>query len=136
MTMLRERDVLLHPSWTGDARKVLDRAADRHGGWTAWRTLGPLHVVCTRFEGALARLKGHGKTFQFGEAVVQPREQTVDIKPARPAGLEIAYRQGRLHWTEPGDPIVRRTAALPRNRFSGLRRLARWDEQDSAYFEG
>src|SRR3954471_6038682 len=59
---------LSHPSWTREARDVLERACDQHGGIAAWRRLRLIRLFPDRLSGLVPWLKGNGRTFPLPSA--------------------------------------------------------------------
>src|SRR4051794_40780171 len=51
--------------WTGEPRRLLERAIERHGGWDAWRGFGGVSFVPVALTGLVPRMKGVGQTFRL-----------------------------------------------------------------------
>ena len=52
-------------AWTGDAKALLDRAVERHGGWAAWEALRSVTVAFRRLSGMVPSAKGLNRTFRL-----------------------------------------------------------------------
>jgi hypothetical protein len=121
--------------WTGEARALLERAIERHGGWAAWRALPPHALELASLDGAVPRRKGLGETFQ------PPKRLEVDARRARvvmhdyPApGRRGVYAGGQVQILDGETVLDARTT--PRATFAGARKRRRWAPIDALYFFG
>jgi hypothetical protein len=103
------------------ARALLERAIDRHGGWSLWLRLQSIGVGLVSLRGLLPWAKGQGRTFHLpGYATAFPK-------------------QGRTVWGDgPGGAVITvfEAGAGHRRSFRGLRKLRRWNAADACFFFG
>jgi hypothetical protein len=119
----------LDPSWQGEARALLDRAAERHGGWARWQRLSAVRGRLVTLSGPLLWLKGLGRTWHMPTAAVtvRPHEQRAHW----PLG-EDAWTFDRGQVAGPGAPpdADARASITRRATFSP------WRQADGVYFFG
>jgi hypothetical protein len=121
--------------WTGEARALLERALERHGGWTAWQRLGGISLTCDALTGLVPNLKGVGDSFpRPTRAAIWPRHGVTILHDYPVAGRRGVFSAGQVQVLD-GATILEARAA-PRASFSGLRKLRRWSALDALYFFG
>jgi hypothetical protein len=126
----------LHPSWSGPARAVLERAIDRHGGWSTWERLHSVTLGTRLLRGMLPRVKGHGDTFPLPPRMVaRPREQEVDFMDYPGPGGRGLFVRGEVQLMDSSGATTAQ-AADHRGTFHGLRKYRRWSPLDALYFFG
>ncbi len=133
-----EKTNTMFAKWPGEARAVVERAIERHGGWAAWEAFPGLRVESKAFGGIVGNLKGAGRTFTLPTVfVVNPKAQRTEF-PAFPMpdrttvyeGGGVAVRDDRAGRMVEEHPEYRRT-------FAGLfRKLRKWSNLDISYFIG
>jgi hypothetical protein len=123
------------PGWTGEARALLERAVERHGGWGAWRRLGGVHIKLAALTGMVPELKGVGRTFPLpSRAEVWPHGGVVTFHDYPVAGRRGVFSGGQVQILEGATILEAR--ARPRESFAGLRKHRRWSPLDALYFFG
>jgi hypothetical protein len=126
---------IYHSSWTADARKVCDRALERHGGWQNWQAFESVRLKPKFLAGTVPHLKGYPGTFTLPEFFeIFPHERkTVFHGFPRPGRMAI-YANGNLEIPlAEGNNFVLDGA---RRRYHGLKKWSRWQDRDSLYFFG
>jgi hypothetical protein len=122
-------------AWTGEARRLLERAIERHGGWDAWRRFGGLSIVPAALTGLVPRTKGVGETFRVPPRIdVWPRRGVVAFHDYPAPGRRGVYSSGQVQLLD-GDTILE-ARSQPRASFAGLRKHRRWSPSDALYFFG
>jgi hypothetical protein len=119
--------------WPADAVALVDRAAERHGGWSRFAQLSSLTLEFLALGGLLPRLKGNGRSWQ------PPARVTVWPHECRVRFGDFAGGDG---WFERGDVRLEVGGAVTaesrdhRATFAGAARRRRWSPLDAAYFFG
>lgn len=122
--------------WTGEARALLERAIRRHGGWSAWRSLGGIALRLSQLGGFLPAIKGLGRTFPSpGRMELWPREAVAVFLDYPAAGEQGVFSAGKVRLLDRHGAVVAEDAD-PRASFTGLRRYRRWSALDALYFFG
>jgi hypothetical protein len=121
--------------WTGEARDLLARAIERHGGWAAWRRAGGLALTVRSLTGLVPRSKGAGETFPIpGRVEVWPRRALTVMHDFPGPGRRGVFSAGQVQILD-GETILE-ARALPGVSFVGLRKYRRWAALDALYFFG
>jgi hypothetical protein len=121
--------------WTGEARARLERAIERHGGWSAWRRTGGVSFTLRSLRGLVPEHKGLGDTFLAPKRVeVWPRRGLVVIHDYPVAGRRGVFSSGQVQILD-GDTILEARADA-RASFAGARKRRRWSPLDALYFFG
>jgi hypothetical protein len=121
--------------WTGEARALLERAVERHGGWAAWRRASGLALELKTLSGLVPRLKGLGRTFfAMTRADIWPRRGVTIFHDYPTAGRRAVFSAGQVQVLD-GETILE-ARANPRASFAGLRKHRRWSPLDAVYFFG
>jgi len=120
-----------HRSWPDDARSLVSRAIDRHGGWDLWSRLRGITIELVSLRGFLPWLKGHGRTFELARCLTTfPKEgRTAWGDPG--ASPTVIYDRGDMRVPATGGESLQH-----RRTFRGLRKLRRWSALDAHYFFG
>jgi hypothetical protein len=121
--------------WTGEPRRLLERALERHGGWAAWRRLGGLTLTLRSLTGLVPRRKGVNDTFPTptrGE--IWPHRGVVVLHDYPAPGRRGLFSAGQVQLLD-GDLILEGRVD-PRASFSGWRKRRRWTPSDALYFFG
>lgn len=124
--------------WPDEARAVVERAAERHGGWRAWESFPGLRVQSKAFGGMVGKLKGLGKTFIMPTVFhVDPKAQRTEfLRFPNPDQITV-YEGGGITILDAGRGQVIEERAAYRSTFSSLfRKLRKWSNLDIAYFIG
>jgi hypothetical protein len=121
--------------WTGEARALLERAIERHGGWDGWLRLGALSMTLRSLSGLLPERKGLGDTFPApGRLEVRPRRGLVVMHDFPAAGRRGVFSNGQVQILD-GDTIIE-ARADGRASFAGALKRRRWAPLDALYFFG
>jgi hypothetical protein len=121
--------------WTGEARRLLERAIERHGGWDAWRRFGGVTFTPVSLTGLVPRMKGVGETFHVPPRIdVWPRRGVVVLHDFPVPGRRGVFSSGQVQLLD-GDTLLE-ARAQPRASFAGLRKYRRWAPVDALYFFG
>jgi hypothetical protein len=121
--------------WTGEARALLARAIDRHGGWATWRQLGGLELSITSLTGLVPQVKGVGRSFPLPSRIeVWPRRGHVVMHDYPAPGRRGVFAAGQVQILDGATILEAR--ARPRDSFAGLRKHRRWAPLDALYFFG
>jgi hypothetical protein len=121
--------------WTGEARALLERAIERHGGWAAWERAGGVMLTPTSLTGLVPRWKGVGRTFPLPPRIeVWARRGVVIFHDYPVVGRRGVFAQGQVQLLE-GATILE-AHAQPRASFAGLRKNRTWSPLDALYFFG
>jgi hypothetical protein len=121
--------------WKGEARALLERALERHGGWTRWTRMGGIGLRLEALSGVVPDLKGVGRTFpMFSRAEVWPRKGVTVMHDYPVAGRRGVFSAGQVQILE-GETILE-ARVDPRASFAGLRKHRRWSPLDALYFFG
>jgi hypothetical protein len=121
--------------WTGDARALLERALERHGGWGAWHRSGGLSLTLDSLTGLIPKMKGVGDSFpRPTRAEIWPRRGVTVFHDYPVAGRRGVFSGGQVQLLDGATILEAR--ATPRASFSGLRKLRRWSPLDALYFFG
>jgi hypothetical protein len=119
----------------GEARALLERACERHGGWAAWSRAGGATLVPGALAGLLPRLKGLGTTFRLPPRIdVWPRRGAVVFHDYPTPGRRGVYSSGQVQILD-GETLLE-ARAQPRASFAGLRKHRPWSPVDALYFFG
>jgi hypothetical protein len=125
-----------HPSWSGPARAILERAIERHGGWRTWERLDSVTLELRLLRGLLPRTKGSGRTFPLPpRVVVRPRPLEAEFVDYPATGSRGLFVRGDVRLVEPGGAAAAHAVAH-RDSFRGLRKYRRWSPLDALYFFG
>jgi len=118
--------------WPADAIALVDRAAERHGGWTRYEALSSVTLEFAMLGGLLPWMKGNGRTFtKPARITVWPHECRVRF--GEYAGGDGIFDRGDVR-LEQGGVVVeesrdhRATFAHDKGR--------RWSPLDALYFFG
>jgi hypothetical protein len=127
----------IQPSWSGPAREVLERAVERHGGWSTWQRLQTVSLMPRLLRGMVPTLKGHGRTFHLpSRMVIRPREQESEFLDYPTAGSRGLYARGEVRLVDPHGATTAHATAH-RGTFRGLAKYRRcWSPLDALYFFG
>ena len=121
--------------WTGEARTLLERAIERHGGWPAWRRLGGLSATLRSLTGLVPERRGLGDTFPAPTRVeVWPRRGLCLMHDFPALGRRGVFSGGQVQLLD-GD-IILEARADGRASFAGARKRRRWTPLDALYFFG
>jgi hypothetical protein len=121
--------------WTGEARALLARAIERHGGWPAWRALGGVSLTLRSLSGLVPERKGLGDTFPAPTRIeVWPRRGRCVMHDFPAAGRRGVFSGGQVQLLD-GDVLLEARADA-RASFAGARRSRRWEPLDALYFFG
>jgi hypothetical protein len=124
------------PSWSGPARELLERAIERHGGWSIWQRLRSVTLGTRLLRGMLPNLKGNGRTFPLPpQVVVRPREMEAELVDYPTVGSRGFFSRGDVRLVDPHGSPTAHAPAL-RDTFRGLRKYRRWSPLDALYFFG
>jgi hypothetical protein len=125
---------LVHPSWTADARSVLARACERHGGWACWRSLERVRLGITVLRGGIPWMKGVGRTFPAPHVVdVSPHARRTVFARYPDAAHDGVFEDGAVAIRARADAALAATSTTPRADAS---RHWRWTPLDALYFFG
>lgn len=123
-------------AWTGEAKALLDRAVERHGGWAAWEALRCVTVTPRRLSGLLPFVKGAGRTFEFRCRIdVFPHEYRAVFHDYPAAGQRGVFAAGAVELWDGGGAVLQ-SSPDHRRSFRGLRKWRRWSPADALYFFG
>lgn len=123
-------------TWSGEAGRLLDRAIERHGGWSAWTSIQSLPIVPEMLGGLLPAMKGHRRTFHLPpRAQIFPHEQKAVFQDYPIAGGTGLFQAGAVRLLD-ADGTERKSSADHRTTFRGLRKWRRWSPMDALYFFG
>jgi hypothetical protein len=123
-------------AWSGEARALLERAIERHGGWPAWRAAGRISLRLEALGGLVPLAKGLGRTFpKPGRVDVWPREGRAIFGDYPAAGGQGVFSRGEVRLIDAHGGGVS-ADARHRTSFSGARRYRRWSPVDALYFFG
>lgn len=126
----------LHPSWSGPALGLLERAIARHGGWRTWQRLRSIVLGPRLLRGALPALKGYGRTFALPtQVLVRPRELEAEFMDYPTPGSRGLFARGEVRLVDSHGATLMQ-AADHRTTFRGLRKYRRWAPLDALYFFG
>jgi hypothetical protein len=121
--------------WTGEARALLERAIERHGGWDAWQRTGGVTARLVALTGLVPESKGLGVTFPMpGRVDVWPRRAVAVLHDYPAIGRRAVFSAGQVQVLD-GETILEARAA-PRATLAGPRKLRRWSPLDALYFFG
>jgi hypothetical protein len=121
--------------WSGEARALLERAIERHGGWSAWRRAGGISFALKSLTGLVPEHKGLGDTFPAPARLeVWPRRGLVVVHDFPVAGRRGVFAVGQVQVLD-GDTILEARADA-RATFAGARKRRRWAPLDALYFFG
>jgi hypothetical protein len=112
--------------WPAGAVALVERACERHGGWSRYERLRTVSGNVVFLRGPIPSFMGMNRRYPaFGRVRVEPREQRTTFVdwPSRGSDAEFAHGNVRLSSTE--SPAHRRH--LP---------ALRWSPIDAAYFFG
>jgi hypothetical protein len=124
------------PSWSGPAYEVLERAIERHGGWSTWQRLRSVTLGPRLLRGMLPTLKGNGHTFSLPtRMVVRPRELEAEFEDYPTAGSRGVFARGEVRLSDPQGATTAHAMAH-RGSFRGLSKYRRWSPLDALYFFG
>lgn len=126
----------VHPSWSGPAREVLERAIERHGGWSTWQRLRSVTLGPRVLRGMLPTVKGNGRTFPLpSRFVLRPHEVEAEFVDYPAAGSRGLFARGYVRLMDSHGAMTE-YAATHRDTFSGLDKYRRWSPLDALYFFG
>jgi hypothetical protein len=123
-------------AWTGEAKALLDRAVERHGGRTAWEALRCVTLVPRRLSGLLPSVKGVNRTFHLPpRADIFPHEYRAVFHDYPTTGWRGVFAAGAVELLDEGGKVVE-SSPDHRPSFRGLGRWRRWSPADALYFFG
>ena len=123
-------------AWTGEAKALLDRAVERHGGWAAWEALRCVTVTPRRLSGLLPAVKGANRSFRLPpRAEVFPHEYRAVFHDYPAAGQRGLFAAGAVQILDGGGAVLQ-SSPDHRRSFRGLRKWRRWSPADALYFFG
>jgi hypothetical protein len=121
--------------WTGEARDILARAIERHGGWATWRRTGGIELTLRSLTGLVPRCKGVGDSFPAPVHIeVWPHRGLTVMHDFPAPGRRGVFSAGQVQILD-GDTILE-ARAQPRASFAGQRKHRRWTPLDALYFFG
>jgi hypothetical protein len=119
--------------WPAGAVALVDRAAERHGGWTRYAALSSVTLEWEALGGALPWMKGLGRTFaKPARITVWPHECRVRFGDF--AGGDGVFDRGDVRLEQGG--VVVAESRDHRATFAGSGRRRRWQPIDALYFFG
>jgi hypothetical protein len=119
--------------WPADAIARVDRAAERHGGWTRFAALSSVTLEMLELGGWLVRAKGCGRSWQRpGRVTVWPHECRVQLHDW--SGGDGIFDRGDVRLEAAGAVVA--ASADHRATFAGARKRRRWQPLDALYFFG
>jgi hypothetical protein len=123
-------------AWSGDARALLEKAVDRHGGWAAYAAFGVVSFKPRELRGLLPKLKGLGKTFRLPPRIdVAPRDHRAVFHDYPVVGRRGLYSNGKIALLDEKGAMTETHPHL-RTTFVGAHKLERWSPADALYFFG
>lgn len=123
-----------HPSWTADARAVLARACERHGGWARWQALERVRLRVAVLRGGIPWVKGVGRTFPPpGVVEITPHARRTVFLGWPDAAHDGVFDDGAVGIRIRSDGTIVATTATPR---ADATRHWRWTPLDALYFFG
>lgn len=126
----------IQPSWSGPSREVLERAMERHGGWSAWQRVRSVTLGARLLRGLLPAVKGHGHTFLLPtRMVVRPHEAEAELVDYPSSGCRGLFTRGEVRLVDPHGATTAHAMAH-RDSFRGLSKYRRWSPLDALYFFG
>jgi len=126
----------MNDAWRGEARVLLERAVERHGGWAAWAALRSMTLSVRALSGLVPAMKGAGRTFSSRSRIeVFPHEYRAVFHDYPAPGQRGVFDAGAVQLVG-GDGAVITSIAEPRRSFRGLRKWRRWSPADALYFFG
>ena len=119
--------------WPAAAVALVDRAAERHGGWARFAALSSVTLEFAELGGALPRMKGYGRTFGKPTRItVWPHECRVRFGDY--AGGDGVFDRGDVRLERDGVAVAE--SRDHRATFAGAQRRRRWQPLDALYFFG
>lgn len=126
-----------HPSWSGDARGLIERAIAAHGGRARFQSIGSIRLGAVTLRGALPWAKGQGRTFPLPEAFeIWPHQRTTVFHGYPDPDHRGRFVDGAVALERIRDGAVIAHSPDHRRTFAGLRKLRRWQPLDALYFFG
>ncbi len=125
-----------YDDWPSEARKLAERAEQRHGGWSRFGALRFIRVQVEQLGGPLPWVKlRNGNAPHFVEVFPhQDRTEFVDFPRAGQRGVCDGTGVRIVAESAPQRPLFH--SPQHRQTFSGLRKYRRWDDLDTLYFFG
>ncbi len=109
------------------AREFLQKAADRHGGFAAFRDIEAITIRLDEMRGSIPVAKGIGRTFSLpDQIVVYPNLEQASF----------AYPDGAIQFDRGAIVYPSRRISNYRTSFNGVRKLRFWTNYDAVYFFG
>lgn len=118
--------------WPDEARALVERACERHGGWARYERVVSLRCDLVEVGGPLPRVKGLGRTHAAPSGfTVWPHERRTELHDFPGPGASGVFEDGavRLSPDGPSSPEHRAT-------FAGWAKNRRWQPLDALYFFG
>jgi hypothetical protein len=127
----------VHPSWHPEAKSVLDRACERHGGWSRWHRLSRVRLVPARLWGLLPAMKGYGRTFRLPESFeIAPHERRVLFHGYSDGARVGVFDDGAVRLEDCATGRTLEASDDHRRTFEGFAKNRRWSPADALYFFG
>lgn len=115
---------------------MLERAIERHGGWSTWQRLESVTLGTRLLRGMIPALKGNGRTFPLPpRLVLRPRELEAEFVDYPTVGGRGLFTRGEVRLVDAHGATTEHAAAH-RDTFRGLRKNRRWSPLDALYFFG
>ena len=123
--------------WTSEAKTLLHRAIESHGGRDRWLAARSIRLPFVRGSGPLLALKGFEDTFPAPrEYEVQPHEHVALFHGYPDADHVGRFDHGDVTIARVGDGQVVSASASHRRTLSGFAKHRRWTPLDALYFFG
>jgi hypothetical protein len=122
--------------WRADARAVVERAVERHGGAAAWRSVEAITLCPVHLSGLIPWMKGHGRTFRLPQRVtVEPRAGRASFHDYPEPGLEGSFERGAVRIVASSGEVLE-SSPDHRRTFGAWSKYRRWRPIDALYFFG
>lgn len=126
----------IDPSWTADARDLVERAIAAHGGLERWQAVQRIDLRVHRARGSLLTIKGRGRTFEMPcDIHTYPHDRRTEFLDYPGHDQRTIFRDRDVSVEQPPGHVIVKSPDH-RRTFAGLRKLRRWTPLDPAYFFG
>jgi hypothetical protein len=124
-------------SWPADARDLVSRAMDAHGGLDRWLKCDRIDLRIRRATGLLLALKGRGRTFEMAcDIETYPHDRRTVFIDYPEHDQRTVFANGDVSIEDRASGRVITSSADHRRTFAGVRKRRRWSPIDTAYFFG
>lgn len=129
--------VATDPSWSAEARAILERACAHYGGWQRWQAISRIRLAPRSLGGGLPWAKGVGVTFALPPLIeIAPHDGTTTFSSYPDDQHLGVFERGTVQIRSRRNGQIVASSPQHRATFRGLAKNRRWSWLDALYFFG